>query len=142
MFAEIKSLCFHSAGSKCNTADCFGCRTHPLKAGLLWFPAGMGNQPGNLQSYPGRCMPGIRLLKARCTQLQHALTGSGGEGWGFGRAGGDPRVKTPRCVSRVWAQSTGRMPNTLGSLPRCWHRDPPYDGSGICVSMGAAPPVG
>ena len=29
-------------------------------------------------------MAGIRLLKARCccTQLQHALTGSGGEGWG------------------------------------------------------------
>ena len=62
----------------------------------------MGKQAGNLQSYPRRCMAGIRLLKARCTQLQHALTGSRGEGWGwegFGSAGGDPRVKTPPGVS-------------------------------------------
>ena len=87
---------------------CFGCVglvqpgcTCPFKAELLWW-AGMGKQAGNLQSYPRRCMAGIRLLKARCTQLQHALTGSGGEGWGwegFGSAGGDPRVKTPPGVS-------------------------------------------
>ena len=99
-------MCFHSTDSKCNTASrlfwlwwLLRWWNRPIEGRLVVVEAGMGNQPGNLHSYPGRCMAGIRLLlKPRCTQLQHALTGSGGEGWGwegFGRPGGDPRVKTP-----------------------------------------------